>query len=92
MRTIILISVLLGASLCGCQSMIEAIGYTVVDEELKAISAARDDATQEYITATLPLVEASSKEAADKAKLLDLGKTLARVSRKERILIVRDIE
>jgi hypothetical protein len=81
----------LAAPLSGCRSMVEAMGYTVVDEELAEICAVRDDATQKYVDATFPLL----KDGFEGEKLLemeDLARTLKRVSRKERELIARDLE
>jgi len=90
LRTAVLVAALLVAATTagGCRSMVEAIGYTVVDEELQAIVAARDDATQEYVKATLPLIDEATQEP-ERARLIDLGQTLARVSTKERELINR---
>ena len=86
MRITILFLALLGASLTGCQSVIEAMGYTVVDEELQQVDNARDEATQKYVAQTLPLLAKGFEgEALLEAK--DLGETLQRVSALENRLI-----
>ena len=89
-RTVVLVAALLAVatSSTGCRSLVEACGYTVVDDELKQIVVVRDDATQEYIKATLPLIDEHAPES-DKLRWSDLGRTLARVSKKERELIER---
>jgi len=76
----------LAASFSGCRGLIEAAGYTVVDEELVAISKARDDATKEYVDATLPLLDKGFEDL-DLDRMKDLGATLKRVSEKEHVLI-----
>lgn len=88
LRAAVLVAVLLAAATTagGCRSLVEAVGYTVVDEDLKQIVVVRDDATQEYIAATLPLIDKHAPDE-DKPRLNDLGQTLARVSKKERELI-----
>lgn len=86
MRTTVLILALLGASLTGCQSVIEAMGYTVVDEELQQVDTVRNAATQKYVVTTLPLLaKGLDGEALLEAK--DLGETLQRVSALENKLI-----
>ena len=76
----------LAAPLSGCKNIVEAIGYRVVDEQLEDICSVRDDATQEYVDATLPLLK-DAFEGEDLLRMKDLGETLKRVSRKERDLV-----
>jgi hypothetical protein len=85
---VILVAGMLILATCGfgCRSMVEALGYTTVDEELVQISAARDKATQEYVDATLPHL-AAHFEGVDLARMKDLGETLKRVSAKEHLLL-----
>jgi hypothetical protein len=70
----------------GCRSLVEAMGYTVVDEEIVAIDKVRDAATARYVDSTLPLLEKGFEGKALK-DMEDLGKTLKRVSRKESLLL-----
>ena len=81
----------LAALPCGCKSMVEAMGYTVVDDELVEISQARDNATQEYVDITLPNLS-KSFDGLELAKYKDLGETLKRVSRKEHLLLSGKLE
>lgn len=73
------IGVALVLGLSGCVSIVEGLGYTVVDEELVAIDKARDAATQKYVDETLPLVVED--------RIRELGETLKRVSAKEQALL-----
>jgi len=82
---------ILAASFAGCRSLIEAVGYTVVDEDLVQISKARNDATQEYVDATLPILD-KGFDGLDLVRMQDLGKTLKRVSAKEHNLLSNDVE
>jgi len=79
----VLAAVCLGS---GCQSLVEAMGYTVVDDQLVEISAVRDKYTQAYIDRTLPLVDAYLEGDA-KEEIRDMGETLKRVSAKEHALL-----
>jgi hypothetical protein len=84
-------ALILVTGLTGCRSMVEAMGYTVVDDELVSISATRDKFTAKYVDATLPLVE-EHLDGDAKLELKDMGETLKRVSAKEHKLIAGEIE
>jgi len=74
------------AAFSGCRTVVEAMGYTVVDEDLEKVCVARDDATQRYLQETEPLL-GQHFQGMQLLEMQDLAKTLSRVSRKERELV-----